>query len=225
MKRLFIGSVCACCLTVVPSTKSLGQIPVLDIIKQGIKKVIKAVDLKIQRMQNETIWLQNGQRVIENKMHELKLTEISGWMEKQRKLYADYFEELWKVKSAIAYFNKVKDAINTQLQIVKEYKQALALLKNDNHFSQPEIDYAKTVYIGVLNESVKNLDQLYLIVNAFATQMSDASRLELLEDTNNRLEQNLADLRQFNTQLAVLGIQRSKDQTEIDLMKSLYGNK
>jgi hypothetical protein len=203
--------------------RSVGQVPVLDIIKEGIKKVIKAVDLKIQRLQNETIWLQNAQKVIENKMHELKLTEISGWMEKQKKLYSDYFEELWKVKSAIAYFSKVKDAINMQLQIVKEYKQAFAVIKNNKQFSPSEIDYAKSIFSGVLNESVKNLDQIYLVINAFTTQMGDASRIEILEDANSKLEQNLADLRQFNTQLAVLSIQRSKDQSEMTLMKSLNG--
>ncbi len=36
-----------------------AQIAVVEVIKAGVKKVIKAVDLKIQRLQNETIWLQN----------------------------------------------------------------------------------------------------------------------------------------------------------------------
>jgi hypothetical protein len=187
--------------------------------------VIRAVDLKIQRLQNETIWLQNARKVIENKMHELKLAEISGWMEKQKQLYADYFEELWKVKSTIAYFSKVKDAINIQLQIVKEYKQAFAVFRNDKHFLESEIDYAKSIYAGILNESIKNLDQLYSVINSFTTQMSDASRIEILDDANSRLEQNLADLRQFNTQLAFLSTQRSRDQTEITLMKLLNGIK
>ncbi|RZJ37490.1 MAG: conjugal transfer protein TraI, partial [Chryseobacterium sp.] len=39
-----------------------AQIAVLEVIKAGVKKVIKAVDLKVQRLQNETIWLQNAQK-------------------------------------------------------------------------------------------------------------------------------------------------------------------
>ena len=38
-----------------------AQVAILEVIKAGVKKVIRAVDLKIQRMQNETIWLQNAQ--------------------------------------------------------------------------------------------------------------------------------------------------------------------
>ena len=34
--------------------KMQAQIPVLEIIKAGITKVIKAVDLKVQRLQNQT---------------------------------------------------------------------------------------------------------------------------------------------------------------------------
>ena len=81
-----------------PMQKTNAQIPVLEIIRQGIKKVIIAVDLKIQRLQNKTIWLQNAQKTIENTMSKLRLDEIGDWVERQRKLYADYFDELHKVK-------------------------------------------------------------------------------------------------------------------------------
>ena len=36
------------------------------------------------------------------------------------------------------------------------------------------------VYTGILDESVKNIDQLQLVINAFVTQMSDAKRLEII---------------------------------------------
>ncbi len=118
-----------------PVQKAEAQIPILEIIKAGVKKVIKAIDLKVQRLQNKTIWLQNAQKTLENKMQELKLGEISGWVEKQRKLYADYYEELWKVNSAIAYYQKVKDIIEKQLHLVDEYKQGYAIFKQDKHFT------------------------------------------------------------------------------------------
>ncbi len=69
---------------------------ILEIIKAGVVKVIKAVDLKIQRLQNETIWLQNVQKVVENTFSKLKLNEIAEWSEKQRELYANYFDELYR---------------------------------------------------------------------------------------------------------------------------------
>ena len=48
------------------SINSKAQFPIAEIIKQAIKKVIVAVDLKIQKLQNKTIWLQNAQKAVEN---------------------------------------------------------------------------------------------------------------------------------------------------------------
>src|SRR5688572_11311407 len=153
---------------------------IFEIIKAGVKKTIKAVDLKIQRLQNKTIWLQNAQKILENKMSELKLTEISEWVEKQRAQYANYFDELWRIKTALAYYQRVKDIIEKQLQLVNEYKGAWALFKQDKNFTVDELDYMQEVYNGMMDESIKNLDQLSLVINAFVTQMSDAKRMEII---------------------------------------------
>lgn len=225
MKRAIVLCGVLCCSFIFPGQSLNAQIPILDIIKAGVKKVIKAVDLKIQRLQNKTIWLQNAQKTLENKMQQLKLGEISGWVEKQRQLYANYYEELWKVKSAISYYRQVKDIIGKQLRLVDEYKRTYAMFKKDKHFTKSEIDYIEKVYSGILDESLKNLDQLLLVVNAFATQMSDAKRLEYIDEAANKMEDNLTDLRQFNNQNIGLSLQRSKDQYEINMVKSMYGIK
>jgi hypothetical protein len=208
---------------ILPMQRSEAQIPVLEIIKEAVTKVIVAIDLKIQRLQNETIWLQNAQKTLENKMQELKLGEIGDWVEKQRKLYADYYDELWRVKSAISYYQKVRDIIQKQLQIAAEYKQALALFRKDKHFTSDDIANMEKTYSGILDESIKNLDQLYLVINSFATQMTDGKRLELINGTASNIEQNLTDLRQYNNQNIRLSLNRSKDLQEINAVKVLYG--
>ena len=67
-----------------------AQLPIAQIIKEGIKKVIIAVDLKIQRLQTKTIWLQNAQKVVENEMTKLKLNQISDWVQKQKDLFNSF---------------------------------------------------------------------------------------------------------------------------------------
>src|SRR5437763_10954950 len=94
-------------LITLPSKPIKAQDAIAEVIKAGIKKAIKAVDLKIQRLQTKTIWLQNAQKVIENAMAKVHLEEISGWAEKQRALYDNYYSELWKVKSIISYYDRV----------------------------------------------------------------------------------------------------------------------
>lgn len=223
MKKILIVAGIALSLSIVPGQRANAQIPIYDIIKAAVKKVIKAADLKIQRLQNKTIWLQNAQKTLENKMSKLKLDEISDWAKKQKELYAKYFDELYKVKNAISSYQAVRDIIKKQVQLVQEYSKAFNLSKQDKNFTPEEISYMQQVYTGILDESLKNIDQLQLVINAFATQMTDARRLEIILTAAYNIEQNITDLRQFNQENIKISLQRSKERNDIDVVKKLYG--
>ncbi|HRG25271.1 MAG TPA: conjugal transfer protein TraI [Chitinophagaceae bacterium] len=205
------------------SMKSQAQFPIAEIIKAGIKKVIVAVDLKIQKLQNKTIWLQNAQKTLENVLSKTKLTEISGWVEKQRKLYDDYFQELKKIKNALSYYHRIKDIIEDQVAMVKEYKAAWALFRQDRNFTAAELEYMSEVYTGMLGESVKSIDQLLMVVNAFTTQMTDAARMEIINTTAAEMEKGFMDLKEFNNQNKLISLQRASTRGEIEYIKKLYG--
>ncbi|GAA4339662.1 conjugal transfer protein TraI [Flaviaesturariibacter amylovorans] len=200
-----------------------AQDPITLIIKEGIKKVIVAVDLKIQRIQTKTIWLQNAQKAVENTMSKLKLDEISEWTERQRKLYSDYFEELRKVKDALAYYHRLKSLIDKQRLLVEAYGRAWSGVRRDRHFTPEEVAYMGNVYSGILAESVRNLEGLQLIVRSFTTQMSDGERLALIDKTAAAIEANYADLRAFTNGNVQLSLQRSRDLKETAVVRNLYG--
>ncbi|MBB2143963.1 conjugal transfer protein TraI [Pedobacter sp. LMG 31464] len=204
-------------------TGANAQVAVLEVIKAGVKKVIKAMDLKVQRLQNETIWLQNAQKVLENQLSKLKLTEISDWTQKQKELYAKYYQELWKVKSAIVYYKRLKELSARQLDIVEEYKWAWSLFNKSGHFSVDELSSIEKVYSGILTESVKNVDQILVVVNSFKTQMSDAARLELISEAAKEMERNWSDLKRFNRENSLISIQRARSLEEATKLRELYG--
>ena len=79
------------------------------------------------------------------------------------------------------------------------------------------------VYSGILESSVRNLDQIMLVINSFKTQMTDEQRLELINAAGNRLDENFTDLKQFNTQNLMLTIQRGKELGDVNQIKALYG--
>lgn len=223
MKKILAIVCLGLCCMFLPMEKAAAQIPIYDIIKKAIKKVIIAVDLNVQRLQNKTIWLQNTQKTLENKMSQLKLDEIKSWVEKQRKLYDDYFQELRKVKSALAYYQRLKDIIQRQVQMVNEYKGAWALFRQDKNFTAEELDYMLNIYTGMMDESLKSMDQLFLVVNAFVTQMTDAKRLEIINTVSDNLEQQFVDLKEFNNQNKMISLQRASERGEIEYVRRLYG--
>lgn len=224
-KVIYIFLMATFSLVFVPSQPVKAAIPVwiIELIRQGVIKVLRAIDLMIQRLQNKTIWLQNAQKVLENKLSQFKLKEIAQWTEKQRTLYKKYYDELWKVRNIISTYKRISLIVQRQKQIVEQYQFTWGMINQDKHFTKAEIDYMYYVYTGILDESVSNLDQLLLIINSFRTQMSDAKRLELINKTGERIEQNYTDLQQFNNQNIQLSLNRAKDEHEVESIKKLYG--
>lgn len=221
--KVTLSVLLAVSITIFSTPKAQAQIAIAEAVKLTVTKVIKAVDLKVQRMQNETIWLQNAQKVLENELSKLKLTEISGWTADQKQLYSSYYAELGKVKSIITYYQRIKEVTLKQAALIGQYKRAWGLFQKDQHFRPEELSYMQKVYSGILDASVQNLDQLLLVINGFKTQMSDAQRLELINHAGDQLDINYSDLQQFNNQNIRVSLQRSRDAADTRLIKALYG--
>lgn len=221
MKRfILIVSVLLC--SFIPISMQ-AQDPFLELVKGATKKIIKAVDLMVQRLQNKTIWLQNAQKTIENTLSKLKLDEISEWVEKHKEQYAQYYDELKRVKQIISGYHEVKILIRRQVLILEEYKQALRLFKGDNHFSSVEIRYMEDVFIGILDESIKNLDMVMKATRGYILQMTDGERLNEIHLASNAIEKNLQDLRSFIASNKMTSLKRAIDLDEINRIKIYYG--
>lgn len=200
-----------------------AQIAIAEVIKAAITKVIKAIDLQIQRMQNKTIWLQNAQKALENTLSQTKLGEISDWTQQQKDLFGKYYQELQEIKSAIALYERIREMTEKQAVLVSSYHHAWSLLQQDKHFSADELSYMGKVYTGILEESVKNVDEMLLVVSSFKTQMTDEKRLEMINTSASRIDTNYSDLQQFNNQNIMLSLQRAKDENEVSTLKKYYG--
>lgn len=222
-KKIMICLLCLLLISTPARPATVAAIPILEIVKAVTKKVIKAIDLRIQKLQNKTILLQNAQKKIENILSKLKLDEISDWTQKQKELYKGYYEELAKVKSIITYYQRIKDISQKQARLVDEYERAWNLFQKDDHFNANELDYMQNVYSGILNESLKNIDQIFLVLDSFTTQMSDAKRLEIINNAADQIDANYDDLTLFNRQNILLSLQRAKTQQDVKSLKKFYG--
>ena len=144
-------------------------------------------------------------------------------MEKQRALFDNYYQELWQVKELISGYEKVKNIIRLQNQIVVTYKKSYNLFRQNNHFTNGELNFIYQVYSGILDESLKNLDQVLLVINGYVTQMGDGPRLDIIETAASALKRNYNDLKEFNNQILMLSLQRSAEGGDLQNIKNLYG--
>jgi hypothetical protein len=207
-------------MTMIPKTSNAF---VWIIVKEVVKKVIVAIDLEVERLQNKTIALQNAEKVIENKLSKLKLNEISQWAEKQRQLFSEYYTELQKVKSVIATYERVKQVIKEQSEMADEYKRDYNLFRQDKNFSPQELKYMSDVYSGMINASVDNLNEILLALQSFSMQMDDAARLATIDRAAAKIESTISEMRQFTNRNLQLSLLRAQSTGDVMDVKKLYG--
>jgi hypothetical protein len=196
---------------------------IVQIVSDAIKKVIVAADLEIERIQTETIDAQNVEKAAQSDMEQSELSGIASWVEQQRQLFAEYYQELLQVKNAIAAYEEVKEMIEKQARIIAGYQQVYAALSQDKHFSLDEVSHAYAVLSGIANQSAQNSKRLTLVVTSLLTQMGDAARLRLIDETGVGIDRNYSDLAQFSQQNYLLSIQRARDASDIAATRALYG--
>jgi len=205
------------------SSMGHAQFVVGTVLNATVGKIIRAIDLEVQKAQNKTIWLQNAQKEIENELHQLQLADIAGISQQQKDLFSEYYTELLTVKTVITDYEQVQYIIVRQEQLVSTYKTAWSLTQQDGHFRPAELQQISEVYNGILQESAVNLDQLAKVINSFQTQMTDGQRMELIDRISKQIAGNYNDLKKFTNQNILLSLARAKDQQDVQTIKNLYG--
>lgn len=137
-------------------------------------------------------------------------------------LHQGFLDGLFQISPAVKQYKKTGEIITLQVQLVKEYKNAYARFRHNNWFAKNEIDHIGMVYSRLFKQSVENLDALINVITANKLRMSDDERLSAIDQIFARMQEKTVFLRNFNSSTSVLGIQRSRDQNDVEAMRRLY---
>lgn len=140
-------------------------------------------------------------------------------------LHKTFLDGLLTVSPVVTKYKRVADIINYQVRIVKEYKSAFQHFKVDKQFTAAEIEYIGKVYTNLLDESVKNINVLAMVITSGELRMSDGERLEAIDHIYTDIVDQYSFLNEFNNNTAILSIQREKEKMDIDLMRKVHGYK
>lgn len=140
-------------------------------------------------------------------------------------LHQVFLDGLLLVSPAVSNYKRIPDIINSQVAIVKEYKAAFALYKQDKHFLPDEIIYLGQVYGNLFKQSLSNLNELITVITANQARMSDAERISAIDRIDGEMEDKLSFLRYFNNHTTMLAVQRAKEQNDAGTLQNIYGIK
>jgi hypothetical protein len=140
-------------------------------------------------------------------------------------LHDAFLDKLLKVSPAVRNYKKVADIIVYQGKITKEYKSAFMQFKTSDLFNEKELGYMGGVYSNLFNESVKNIDELIMIITAGKLRMTDEERIKAIDRIFIEMEDKLVFLRNFNKGTQILAVQRLGERSEVQVSRKLNGIK
>jgi hypothetical protein len=138
-------------------------------------------------------------------------------------LHQAFLDGLLAVSPVVQNYVKIANIINNEAELVKEYKAAAGYLNSGGRFSAAELNYFNTLYGNLLTGSVRNLDELAMVITAGTLRMSDAERLAAIDRIDKDMTGKLSFLRVFNNEAAIQAGQRGIEQNNILAMKGIFG--
>jgi len=200
-----------------------GNAQVLELISFVTEKVVKAIDLKVQEMQNNVIALQNLQREAENELSKGQLSEIGALAQKQKELYRAYYTSLQQVKPILGSGTLVQKIVEEQKQLVSFYNRAVMVVKTDTHLTEKErIDFMTNCAV-ILEDSYTTIRKLNEALKPNNIVATDAERLQLMNQSASQVDLQYHRLQILFSRCRALSESRAKDALKKKKIKKLYG--
>lgn len=134
-----------------------------------------------------------------------------------------FLDGLMMVSPAVRNYQKVPAIIEYQLRLVREYRNAFDFYRRSGVFDIEEIEYMGRVYNRLFQNSLRNLDDLVMILTANSLRMGDDERMQSIDRIFSDMEDKLSFLRVFNEGASLLALQRGKEKRENNLLEDLHG--
>ncbi len=191
------------------SNKSFSQ-------TQAVQQLLLDVE-KLTQLKNILTELKSGYKIVAD-----GYTSIKNISEGNFSLHNIFLKSLLDVSPAVKNYVRIKDIIDAQISIVREYKNALKQFKESGEFSVDEMDYIMKVYANLFQHSLDNLQSMIMVITAGKLRMSDDERIQSIDEVWKEVSQQLIFLRHFNNQARILCLQRAKEKNDLSIINQLY---
>ncbi len=162
--------------------------------------------------------LKKGYGIVQKGLDEVGTSKNGTYLRDQQ-----YFNSLKEVSAVVRKSPRISEIYICQQQI----RQDFLMLNNDCHadknFTIAEKNYIEKVYLNMIRECERSLDQLVFAATS-STGMTDADRLQRLDRISEDMKDKLAFTRDFIGSTRGLSLARAKEKRQIETVKKLYGN-
>ncbi len=189
-------------------SKSYGQ-------EQEIAQLLLNVE-KLSQFKRILSDMKDGYKILEDGYNTVKDISKGNF-----NIHKQFLDGLLDVSPAVKKYRKVPLIIDYQIKLVKEYKTAFSQFRQAGVFKPEELNRLSKTYSNLINQSLKSLDELAMVISAGKLRMTDDERLGAIDRIFAEMEDKLLFLRQFNKETSLTVILRQKEKVEIENLKNL----
>lgn len=131
-------------------------------------------------------------------------------------LHKLFLDALLEASPTVKRYYKVPKVISYQIALMREHRKALDRFRQSGKFSPEELSYFGRVYSNLLDQSLRNLDELASVVTSGKLRMSDDERLKAIDRIYADMEEKVLFLKGFNSHATLLAMQREREQQDIE---------
>nr|WP_121269887.1 TerB family tellurite resistance protein [Pedobacter schmidteae] len=136
-------------------------------------------------------------------------------------VHKTFLDALMEVSPVVKKYRKVAMIADYQVKLINEQKAALKRFRGSKFLNPEEITYIAGVFDNVTKSSIKNLDELILVITAGKLRMSDDERLAAIDRIFKDVEDKLIFTRDFNVSASMLSLTREREMKDIKGVKIL----
>jgi hypothetical protein len=136
-------------------------------------------------------------------------------------LHNSFFTSLKAVNPSIAGQTRVTEIIALQLSINKTFTN----LKTGNILPQIDLLYIQDVKANIIDECMKDLEELLLVITSGHTEMKDDERFKRLDKVYEAMIDKSGFAQSFCNEVNLLIRKKEQEQQEINKMRRLYENR
>jgi len=140
-------------------------------------------------------------------------------------LHKGHFDSLKIVNPFVKESFYVADAMVIAEKIDAAAKAGLKNVEQSKSFTSDELEYLQWAYENITEQSGADIDELTLLITNGDLQMKDDERLRRVETIYAALQDKYAFIKSFSKQAQILSIQRTKQQSETNMVRKFYGIK
>ena len=140
-------------------------------------------------------------------------------------LHQAFLDGLMEVSPTVRKYKRIEEIVEMQLELTRLSKGAIRRFQVSQLFNERDMQYLDSVYDRIFKSSLRNMEDLTVVITSGQVRMSDDERLQSIDRIYNDMTDKLTFIRSFNEENKILLLLKAKEQKDVKLLRDLLKEK